>query len=421
MLVFLSDVHLTDGSSGETIKPSAFKLFADQLIKLADSVNPLREIKIVLLGDIFDVIRSAEWLNDGNTVRPWDPSSNAQQTIVTKILEGILANNRAALNSFKDIKTYADNNKLLFEMIYIIGNHDWLINRYDNCRQLVANALGIAGGGATPFPTELFAEDYRVQARHGDIHDKFNFMGHRDASSIGDAIVIELLNRYPLEVKKRLATLVAGGNITSKEQDNIVAKLKEIDNLRPLLEAPSWVLMLSASTANSDASEAIKDAWEQCVDDFFKVKFIKDQDKFLWPDTIDYLQIALQLSSHLSKQLLEKIVEFKERFFSGGIEGDYHKAAFKEPLLSSGQARYVVYGHTHDHLIVPLDQVSLTAGTVMDKVYFNTGTWRKTWNKVMFDHQHREFIGWHVLTYVAFFNSNENGDYNFEVWNGSLG
>ena len=61
MLVFLSDVHLTDGSSGETIKATAFRIFAENLRKLADSVSPLEEIRLVLLGDIFDIIRSAVW------------------------------------------------------------------------------------------------------------------------------------------------------------------------------------------------------------------------------------------------------------------------------------------------------------------------------------------------------------------------
>lgn len=421
MLVFLSDVHLTDGSSGETIKPSAFKLFADQQMKLADSVKPLNEIKIVLLGDIFDVIRSTQWLDSGVAVRPWDPVSGQQEDIVKKILQSILTINQQLLKSFDTIREYAEERKVPFEIVYIIGNHDWLINRYQSCRQMVSTALGIAGTGTAPFSTELFDSKYRVLARHGDIYDKFNYMGNRDASSIGDAIVIELLNRYPREVGLRLDGLVTKGTVTAAEQQSIVGRLKEIDNLRPLLDAPSWVLMVSSRTTNPDARQVIEEAWQDCVDDFFRVPFIKKQDKFLWPDTIDLLQIALQLSSHTTKKFLEKITELKERFFSGKIEGDYHNAAFDEPKVRSGDASYVVYGHTHDHVIVPMDQVPLAGGTSMDKVYFNTGTWRKTWNKVWFDNANREFIGWHVLTYVVFFSKDENGSYNFEVWNGALG
>lgn len=420
MLVFLSDVHLTDGSSGETIKPKAFKLFVDQQIKLADSVDPLSEIKIVLLGDIFDVIRSTQWFDSSTGVRPWDSRSDQQEEIVKNILKLILNINTGVFASFDVLRKYAKKRKVPFEIIYVIGNHDWLINRYESCRQLVCTALGIAENGTAPFPTELFESNYRILARHGDIFDKFNYMGNRDASSIGDAIVIELLNRYPREVGFRLNELVTEGIIAAVEQQYIVGRLKELDNLRPLLDAPSWVLMVSDRAAPA-ASRVIKEAWEDCVDDFFRVPFIKNQDKFLWPDTIDLLQVALQLSSHTTKKFLEQIAELKERFFSGKIEGDYHTAAFAEPLVRSGEASYIVYGHTHDHLVVPMDQVPVANGTPMDKVYFNTGTWRKTWNKVLFDNANREFIGWHVLTHVTFFRKDENGSYNFEVWNGSLG
>ena len=133
------------------------------------------------------------------------------------------------------------------------------------------------------------------------------------------------------------------------------------------------------------------------------------------------MQVVLQLSSHTSKKILERIVELKERFWSDKIEGGYHKAAFAEPLVRSGEADLVLYGHTHNHLILPMDQVTRSDGSQRNMLYFNTGTWRKTWNKVYFDAPNREFIGWHVLTYIAIFSPTENGNHTFEVWNGSLG
>ncbi|MEI7636203.1 MAG: hypothetical protein WCJ37_02780 [Syntrophus sp. (in: bacteria)] len=422
MLVFLSDVHLTDGSSGETIKATAFRIFAENLRKLADSVSPLEEIRLVLLGDIFDIIRSAVWVDDTVSVRPWDPAGPVQEDVVAKILQGIITNNRESLAELRALGTYAQTRNVPFEITYIIGNHDWLINRYSRCINMVQAALGMDPGAAVAtFPTELFAPSYKVFARHGDIYDDFNYMGNRDASSIGDAIVIELLNKYPHQVDAALRVLVAGGKVSQAEKDRITALLKELDNVRPLLDLPSWVLMVANKTENASARKAIEDAWDACVVDFFKVSFITDQDKFLWPDKVDLLQIALQLSSHASKNILEKVTELKEKLFPAQLEGDYHKNAFAEQKVRSGEVNFVLYGHTHDYVIVPMDQVPLADGTIQDKVYFNTGTWRKTWNKVFFDHQQREFIGWHVLTYVAIFKPAENGSYNFEVWNAALG
>ena len=49
MVVFLSDVHMTDGSSGETIKPTALRIFAENIRKPADTVKPLEEIRLYIL------------------------------------------------------------------------------------------------------------------------------------------------------------------------------------------------------------------------------------------------------------------------------------------------------------------------------------------------------------------------------------
>jgi UDP-2,3-diacylglucosamine pyrophosphatase LpxH len=419
MLVFLSDVHLTDGSSGETIKPTAFRIFAENIRKLADSLQPQppEEIRLVLLGDIFDIIRSTKWLSAND--RPWDEAGLKQEAIVQQILNGILSNNKNSLAELHGLREWAEKEKVPFDITYVIGNHDWLINRYPACRKAAADALGIAG--SDPFPSQLFVPGYKVFARHGDVYDDFNYMGNRDASSIGDAIVIELLNKYPELVIKSLSGLVATGSITQAEADRIAAQLKELDNIRPLLNAPSWVLRVANKTENEAARRVIEQAWAACVDSFFEVPFIREQDKFLWPDIVDFLQLALQLSSHTSKKTLEKITELKEKWFPEDAAGGYDRHAFAEPKVRSGEADFVLYGHTHDYLMIPMDQTPRADGSNQDKIYFNTGTWRKTWNKVQFDPANREFIGWHVLTYVTIFKPSENGPYNFEVWNAALG
>ncbi len=423
MLVFLSDVHLTDGSSGETIKPTAFRIFAENLRKLADSVSPLEEIRLVLLGDVFDVIRSTVWIDKGVSVRPWDKAGPVQEAVVVRILGKIIDDNRPALEELRALKAYAAGKNVPFEITYVMGNHDWLINRYSRCLEMVQEALGIVPGDpAVPFPTELFAPEYRVFARHGDIYDDFNYMGNRDDSSVGDAIVIELLNRYPREALGRLQALVTAGTVTPDEAKRIEGQLRELDNIRPLLAVPSWVLMVAGKTKNPAARLAIQQAWSDCVDAFFRVPFIKKKDKFLWPDMIDLLQVALQLSSHLSKRTLEKMGDLKDKWFPAEPAGGYDRHAAAEPRVRSGEADFVLYGHTHDYLIVPMDQLPLADGRTRDKIYFNTGTWRKTWNRARFDPAgNREFIGWHVLTYVAVFKPAENGPYNFEVWNAALG
>ncbi len=50
MLVLLSDLHFTDGSSGETIHSGAFRGFVEDLSRMARDAKA-RDLEIVLLGD----------------------------------------------------------------------------------------------------------------------------------------------------------------------------------------------------------------------------------------------------------------------------------------------------------------------------------------------------------------------------------
>lgn len=81
MLVIISDLHLTDGSSGETINAEAFRVFIESLRNLVERAcwresgkfKAIDRCDLVLLGDIFDVIRSNQWLNTGTgskAIRP---------------------------------------------------------------------------------------------------------------------------------------------------------------------------------------------------------------------------------------------------------------------------------------------------------------------------------------------------------------
>ncbi len=64
MLAILSDTHLSDDTTGRTIRDGAFKVFRDTLRDLAYDASwrkdgkyrPIEEIHLVLLGDILDVI-----------------------------------------------------------------------------------------------------------------------------------------------------------------------------------------------------------------------------------------------------------------------------------------------------------------------------------------------------------------------------
>lgn len=423
MLVFLSDIHLTDGSSGTQIAPRAFKKFCELLLNIIGqpSETKINKVEVVLLGDIFDVIRSDIWLREANNlahpIRPWSAPGDQDaagwdlqmyaEEIVTKIIRN--RQNQEAIGYLKAFeKQCAQDLGIKLVVSYLIGNHDWLLNRYPSTRQAIADFLGLTPPGhyATSELNHfrLFDSDgYPVCARHGDCYDPFNFEGNRDASSLGDAIVIDLLNKFP----KAVADSPLGSNPI------LVKQLKEIDNVRPLWQIPAWIMGLCRRFP--EAEDQLHEIWNGLVDDFCAIDFVKEHHQ--WG-----LETALHLSGGFSFEQLKEIADswIAQKLFSNS--DNYHDAAYKETFLQQGQARYVVYGHTHHAEQVPLDLMPPTTGGVTEALYFNTGTWRKVFEHTVYDEDSLEFIGWYVMTFVVFYLPSEKEiDREYEVWSASLG
>src|SRR5215213_2561607 len=83
MLVIVSDLHLGDGTTANSISPIAFDLFSSRLRETAyyasfrgdKTYKPIETLDILLLGDILDPLHSTLWLDTGpgalNYTRPW--------------------------------------------------------------------------------------------------------------------------------------------------------------------------------------------------------------------------------------------------------------------------------------------------------------------------------------------------------------
>lgn len=428
MLVFISDTHLTDGTSGTTIAPAAFDKFCRALEDIVwdPGRTNIKTIEIVLLGDIIDVIRSSLWLRPENAdptnpVRPWSDESVSDsagwnlQKYTEAVVDAILdrPDNIAAMDYLKNFREIMAAKGAEVKISYIVGNHDWLVNRYESPRRKIAIFLGLENPSRfadNRFPLEQVFDDYRVFARHGDYYDSMNFEGNRDASSLGDAIVIDLLNKFPVAVER---DSVLGSN------QKLVGRLKEIDNVRPLLDIPGW--LQGVCNEHPGVEERVRSVWNALVDAFFRIQFVRDHDRF-GPDVTDFLELALRLTSRFSFGRLMEIVGSKTLRYLYSRSDDYKRHAFDESALKSNLARYVVYGHTHCAEQAPLDIVHIPGKGGVEKLYFNTGTWRKVFEHTKFDEDKCEFIGWHVMTFVLFYlESEKEKERNYEVWSGSLG
>lgn len=454
MLLIVSDLHLTDGSSGETVHQGSLRVFRERLRGLAYAASwraggkyrPIERLDVLLLGDVIDVLRSSRWqltpAGGVETVRPWsDPAGGALAAKVDEITAAAIEHNRTFFRLLRELRsggiacvpTRAANGKpatsargsaprdpVDVRLHYMAGNHDWYFHLpgapFTRTRGRVVRALGLENDPAQPFPhsaeepaaerVRALLEQHRICARHGDIYDPFNYAGDRNAASLGDAIVIELLTRFVVEAQHQLRGTLPPA---------CLAALNEIDNVRPLWLAPVWVAEVTRR-ACPDAHQLrqVQALWNDCASDFLHHPFVREQLRCSRMRLRgDKLRLVLRMSTQAlrggSGRLLGWLVRRQRT-----LRPSYARFAAREPALASGAARYVVYGHTHRHEMVTLD-----AGSG-DRLYFNSGAWRPVHELARFSRGAAAFSSFKTMTYLAFFQGDERGGRGFEAWSGHL-
>jgi hypothetical protein len=311
---------------------------------------------------------------------------------------------------------------------YLLGNHDSLLNRYEESRRRVVEAMGldracIERGLPVAFPwpeVEEAARPYGVVARHGDACDILNRhpAGARGAPSIGEAITVELVNRFPEEVGAALAD--------HPRRREIVGRLSEVDNVRPLTLIPEWVVQTAAEVGGDDPAvlRAIHRGIRTAIDAFRRSAAYADacrRSLTVWQRF--YLDRVLYT---LRRQDLSRVPSWRDRAvrMAGAAQSlfgrpvsRYVARALAERLPDGAVPRLVVYGHTHEARTVPLGRTA----DGQDRFYLNTGTWRRVWERGSTDGPAGHFAGWRVMTYVVIYAPDEGGGRTFETWTGGLG
>lgn len=445
MLVIISDLHLTDGTSGSTISPGAFQLLHERLVDLARGASqrrdggyrPIERVDLVLLGDVLDVIRSSRWFE--TRIRPWDDATSPGFIdVVARITSDVLRTNAEACSEFRRLSERGleipastrdgraadrDTQTIPVRIHYMVGNHDWFFHvpgeNYNRLRRQIAAQLGLASNPDAPFPHEAWEDNellqtmrrHKVYARHGDVYDPFNYEGDRNASSLGDVVVIELLNRFSAQVTRELADDLPPSALSG---------LREIDNIRPLLLIPVWIDgLLDRSCPQPAVRKQVKKIWDALADEFLENPFVRRRDTWRPLDIVDGLQRALKFSRRLSVGWASWIAEWMWTL-RGADSSSYHKHALNEQDFRNRRAKHIVYGHTHRAEVVPLD-ASFAEGYVLHQAYFNSGTWRRVYEQTRFAPTEHEFIAADTLTYLAFFKDDERRGRPYETWTGTLG
>lgn len=451
MLIIVSDLHLTDGTSGQGTKESAFRLFAERVRDLAidaswrrgGTYRPVERVDILLLGDILDVLRSAAWLEDEKGPRPWsDPADIDYIGKVHEINDAILAYNEPSLAILRNLaepgglvlpppggpkgapRRSGPGLEVEIGIHYMVGNHDWFYHlpgaAFNRLRRKVVNALGLENEPEERFPhgpDESFRlarimRAHGVRACHGDVFDPYNFSGSRSESSVGDVIVVELLNRFPVEVSRHLESVLPR---------SFIHGLRELDNVRPLTAAPAWIdALLRDHSVSRMQAQRVKNIWNGLVDDFLDQDVIREKDLFYNPlDSVDRLEYALRFTRGMPLDMAGALgAWWNDR--TGSPEESYMRHAVQEFRTEDSQTRYVVYGHTHRHEMVPLD-VHTWRGRRFERIYFNAGTWRRMHRLTRAPRVGRSFVSYDAMTYLAFFKDDERVGRPYACWSGVLG
>ena len=112
MLIFVSDLHFVDGSAGEHNVPTdAFRIFFQDIARACNWINKkgrkVDEIKLVFLGDIFDLLRTEMWFETPDAERlpvnerPWGHNEKKIEAHANTIFDAIISKNQNTFDLLK--------------------------------------------------------------------------------------------------------------------------------------------------------------------------------------------------------------------------------------------------------------------------------------------------------------------------------
>lgn len=452
MLIIASDLHLTDGTTCTNITADAFYLFTERIRDLAyraswrmdGGYQPIEKIDVLLLGDVFDLLHSTRWAEGtpgpDNPVRPWDdPSDVGFHKTVEAITDGILLHNQKALSVLKHLSDpntvrlsvnpkSSTGRKRVYQPVpvrifYMLGNHDWYYylpgEAYDVIRKKVIDATGISNPSEPfPFVPEELPELARtlqahsVFARHGDCYDSFNFdKAHgRGASSLGDAVAVLLIDRFPAMVAAELGDQLPPEFIT---------RMREIVNVRPILLVPTWIDSLVRRYCEPRLAKRVKAIWNDLASQFMHEPFVRGFDRRFQFDMVDGLEAILTITKATSFDMLSNLVSLIRQNF-GASNVSFSKTAMKEKAYKDHVVDFMVFGHTHQQEVVPLN-VYYQNDKQINQMLFNTGTWHALHTAAEARTRYVNFVSYYTMTIVAFFKDDERRGKPYETWTGTLG
>lgn len=402
MLVVLSDLHFTDGTAGDHNLPpeTLSRVILSDWMTLAARCRAV-ELRVVLLGDILDLVRTERWFDLPPEHRPWgreglavlagggadSPLARCALDILGRMPPDgrpesappatILAKNWAAFALLRELPARAAEalgRAIPVTVEFVPGNHDRLTHAFPALRAAVREMLGLAADGAgalaAPFSPECRAPAYGLLARHGHVFDPWNAGGPGAVPAVGDVITTEFAVKLPWAMGRHPAV--------SAEW---LRGLRAIDNVRPLGRIMEWLDSRIRAEALPEIRTALEEAFESVAAGLLEIDFLRTwrDDKTDWDEAVRWLSSpwirwlprkALEIlrAQDLLPLFLKASEDNPDPSGDALIEGLLDERAW----VDDPEIRYLALGHTHNPLVLPLE---CRAGR--DVVYINAGTWRE--------------------------------------------
>ena len=224
MIIVMSDLHFAESSSlsiGEqhynhNLPPEVYRAFFNEILEFIRHDN-IKDIDLVLAGDIFEITRSALWLKDN--LRPYAHNDHvtegsALEARISEIMDAIAADQRvsATLDLFRNLSVQL---RRPVRINFIPGNHDRLLNASRRIRNRTRSFLGMEPSDL-PFENQYLHQangETKLLIRHGHEYDPANFgvdvrnwhviptlidKSFYDRPSFGDIVTTEVAAKLPI-------------------------------------------------------------------------------------------------------------------------------------------------------------------------------------------------------------------------------
>lgn len=436
MLILVSDFHLMDGTAGEHhLPPGIFRSAFTNVGARAVAADP-DEIKIVFLGDVFELVRTERWFDYPPEQRPWgaEPSEDA----AADILERVIAANQETFDMLGGSFVEQFGFPVEPQRVFIPGNHDRGCGAIPRLRARVREVLGISDGDPQGrFPQHLLDIEHGVFARHGHEWDAINFSDLRgpsndgldrfseeqyDAVSLGEVLACELFSKIPLLVHARLPD-------SHPYRARLVEHMRHLYDVRPLAGLVPWISW-QIDQYGAQERAAVHRAIVEAVHDVRRLPFVKEwiaRNRRRGRGLGDWLDLQLRLfefvdinKARFFLQLADKIVVLLSDKYAVNAASDFQRLD-SDPRIRERVA-YVCYGHTHVSRRTPLAVLG-DPPNERYRIYINTGTWRPTHRMLAGS---RGFASLREVTFTAFYRPGEvvYGDHattpSAESWTGVI-